>query len=68
MGGYPVGRLNMDAELGTILGPDTIGQLMVVTARDAGGVLVSYATGEDVGLAREVIRQTGPRSLAERQL
>lgn len=66
MSGYPVGRLNMDAEVGTILGPDTAGELLVVSARDEAGVLVSYATVQDIEAARGHRLAYGPRSLVER--
>jgi hypothetical protein len=40
----PVGRLNgLEAEPGTILGPDTAGELMVVLERDERGVTCGYA-------------------------
>lgn len=68
MSGFPVGRLNMDAEPGTILGPDTAGELLCVSARDENGVLVSYATVADIEAARAHRAEHGPRSLTERWL
>jgi len=64
--GFPVGRLNMDAEPGTILGPDTAGEFLVVAQRDENGVLVSYATTTDTDTAQERVRRDGPASLTER--
>jgi hypothetical protein len=66
--GFPVGRLNMDAEPGTILGPDTAGELLVVSARDEAGVLVSYATIQDIEAAREHRVAHGPRSITEQRI
>lgn len=65
MSGYPVGRLNMDAEVGTILGPDTGGELLVVSACDEAGVLVSYAMVQDIEAARGHRLVYGPRSMTE---
>jgi hypothetical protein len=67
MSGFPVGRLNnLDAEPGTILGPDTAGEFLVVAARDGNGVLVSYATVDDIAAARAVVAESGARSMTER--
>ncbi len=61
---FPCGRLNMDAEVGTILGPDAFGELLVVSAKDAGGVLVSRARPQDI----EAAAQREPRSVTEHRL
>jgi hypothetical protein len=62
MSSFPVGRLNRsDAEPGTLLGPDSMGQLLVVTGRDDSGVTCSYAGLSDV----EAAHQRDPRSVTE---
>jgi len=54
MSRVPVGRLNgLDSEPGTILGPDTAGELMVVLERDERGVTCGYATREDIDNAKD---------------
>lgn len=67
----PVGRLNgVDAEPGTLLGPDSTGrQMYVVVGRDDQGVTVGYATVPDMQAA-DARRADGdaPRSLAELRL
>lgn len=40
----------------------------MVSARDEAGVLVSYATVQDIEAAREVRAFYGPRSITERRL
>lgn len=58
----PQGSLNgVDAPIGTLLGPDSAGQMFSVIDRDDKGVIVGYATlhERDAALARE------PQSLAE---
>ncbi len=66
MPSYPIGRLNgVDAEVGTILGPDSIGELLVVAERDEAGVRVSYAGVPDIEAARARVAEVGPRSMTE---
>lgn len=60
---YPIGRLNgITAEVGTLLGPDAKGEILVVSAVDETGVLVSLATIPDIESAA---LQPEPRSIAE---
>lgn len=63
MRNYPRGRLNgVTADVGTILGPNDTGELMVVLAVDDGGVTVGYAQQGDVEAAAAAAE---PRSLTE---
>jgi hypothetical protein len=59
---FVVGRLKLDAEPGTILGPkDITREWMVVLDRVDGGVSVGYATVAEL----EAALQREPRSVAE---
>jgi len=58
-----IGRLNgVHAEIGTILGPDLLGQWFTVTADDDAGCTVRYATSHDMLAAR---MRNDPQSMAE---
>lgn len=64
---YVAGRLNgIDAEPGTILGPkDITREYMVVLDRDERGVILGYATADDLQAAAD---RDEPQSVAEIQL
>lgn len=59
---FPIGRLNgIHAEVGTILGPGTTSELLVVVDNDERGVKVSYCTVPDL----EAAAKMDPRSVTE---
>jgi hypothetical protein len=66
MPSFPIGRLNgVTTPAGTLLGPDSVGQLLVVAQLDNAGVTVSYATTADIQAAMAACVADGPRSVTE---
>lgn len=62
----PARRLNgISAPPGTILGPNTTNEYLVVRSVDDAGVVVGYATVKDIDAAYGAIAADGPRSMTE---
>lgn len=60
------GRLTLDAEPGTILGPMWTREYLVAVANEGGQTVVGYATQADIDMTRERLsRGEAPRSVAE---
>lgn len=56
-------------EVGTVIGPNDIGEHLVVVGQDGAGTLVAYATAPDLIAAREHAASGGtPRSMTERAI
>lgn len=56
-------------EPGTIVGPNTLGEHLVVLGQDGPATLIGYATVDDLrAAAREATTTGGPRSVAEHQI
>lgn len=69
MAAIPVGRLNCTIEPGTLLGPDSAGELLVAWGpHPDGGTAVGHATTKAIASAAERVRQAGPGSVAEADL
>lgn len=71
MPGPSKGFLKTDAEIGALVGPDSMGQLLVVSgveSHDPPVRAVSYATTKDIEDARRHIQEHGPRSVTEATL
>jgi hypothetical protein len=60
---FPVGRLRLSAEVGTILGPDTGRELYVVSGREGDYALISRATPHNLEAA--LAAPDFPRSVTE---
>ncbi len=69
---HVAGKINYRTVLpepGTIIGPNTIGEYMVILGYEDDGVLVGWATRDDVDAARLwLLEGNAPRSTAETKL
>lgn len=63
---YAAGRINgVTPEVGTLVGPNTFGELLVVTAVDERGAVLGYPTKDEIVAARTA---QYPRSVTEVRL